>query len=56
MEKFKLALLTIAIAALTLAGCAAENAGESAPVDSPSAVPGMDGETQPSIGVGATEQ
>lgn len=51
----KLALLTVAIGALSL-GCGAEEAGEPAPVDTAAAVPGMEGGTQPTQGVGATEQ
>lgn len=56
MEKLKLLLLTIAIAALTLGGCAADDAGESSTVESPTAVPGMEGETQATTGAAATEQ
>lgn len=50
----KLALLTVAVGALTL-GCAAEDAGEPAPVDTAAAVPGMQGSEVPTLGVGATE-
>ena len=54
MHKIKMTLLTVAIAGLTL-GCAADDAGESAPVETEAAVPGMEGETQPTLGTGATE-
>lgn len=54
MRKIKLTLLTLAVAGLTL-GCAADDAGDSAPVETTSAVPGMDGDTQPTLGAGATE-
>lgn len=55
MGKIKTLLLTIALAALTLGGCAADG-DASAPSESPTAVPGMEGETQPTTGAAATEQ
>lgn len=54
MNKFKLLLLTGAVGALTL-GCAADDAGAPAPVDTATAVPGMGGDTQPTLGTAATE-
>jgi hypothetical protein len=54
MTKGRMLLLTVAVSALTL-GCAADDAGEPAPVDTAAAVPGMDGDTQPTQGTGATE-
>lgn len=55
MGKLKTLLLTIALAALTLGGCAADG-DASAPSESPTAVPNMEGETQPTTGAAATEQ
>lgn len=54
MRKLKLAVLTLAVGALTL-GCAADDAGEPAPVDTAAAVPGMEGSVEPTLGTGATE-
>lgn len=55
MAKIKTLLLTIAVAALTLGGCSADG-DAAAPSESPTAVPGMGGETQPTTGAAATEQ
>ena len=54
MHKIKLTLLTVAVAGLTL-GCAADDAGDAAPVETSAAVPGMGGDTQPTLGTAATE-
>jgi hypothetical protein len=54
MRKIQLSLLTVALAGLTVA-CSPDDAGESAPVETSTAVPGMDGDTQPTLGTAATE-